>query len=205
MLVEDFVEEDDLAGDFVAAEGLEFVEGVDGDDVGGEAVGRSGGASAERGENDFLCGVGNHSGILDEGGGFGAADPVRHDDRLEADLEAKLAKFGGDIFGGGAGLGRAAGARSDIFGEVSELAVGVVVVERGSFDGGKLLQEKRREIRSGSLGCGHPRGQGRLGLWRVLRAREDGREEQKCDQSYDAVAATEKRKALVIDVGSVSE
>lgn len=41
MFVEGFVEEDDLSGDFVAAQGLKFVEGVYGDYVGGEAVGRS--------------------------------------------------------------------------------------------------------------------------------------------------------------------
>ena len=40
--VEELVEDDDLAGNFVVTEGLEFVEGVDGDDIGGETVGRSG-------------------------------------------------------------------------------------------------------------------------------------------------------------------
>ena len=42
LLVEEFVEEDDLAGDFVAAKGLEFLESVDGDYVRGQAVGRRG-------------------------------------------------------------------------------------------------------------------------------------------------------------------
>ena len=95
---------------------------------------------------------GNHAGILDQGGGFGAADPVRDGDGLEANLEAELAKFGGDVFGGGGGLERAGGAGSDVLGEVGELAVGVVVIQRGGFDGGKLLQKKRREILLVGLG-----------------------------------------------------
>jgi hypothetical protein len=48
-----------------------------------------------------LRGAGNHTRILDEGGGFGPANPVRHRDGLEADFEAELAKFGGHVFGGG--------------------------------------------------------------------------------------------------------
>src|SRR5258708_28808411 len=75
LLVEDFVEEDDLAGDLVVTKGLEFVEGVDGDDVGGEAVGGSGSAAAERGGGHLLCGVGDHSGIFDECGGLGPPNP----------------------------------------------------------------------------------------------------------------------------------
>jgi hypothetical protein len=46
LLVEDFVKQDNLAGDFVAAEGLQFLEGVDGDDVGGESLCGSRGAAA---------------------------------------------------------------------------------------------------------------------------------------------------------------
>jgi len=41
---------------------------------------------------------------------------VRNSDWLEADFKAELAKFGGDVFGGSAGLGRTGGARSDVFG-----------------------------------------------------------------------------------------
>jgi hypothetical protein len=81
---------------------------------------------------------------------------VRGGDRLKPDFEAEFAEFAGDVFGGAASLRRAAGARSDIFGEVSELAVGEVVIERGGFDGGKLLEKERREILGGSLRCGHP-------------------------------------------------
>ena len=116
MLVEELVEQDDLAGDLVPAESLELVESVDGDDVGSETVWRGGGATTERGENYLLRGVRNHARILDEGGAFGAADPVRNGDWLEADVETELAKFGGDIFGGSTGLGRTGGARSDVFG-----------------------------------------------------------------------------------------
>ena len=32
------------------------------------------------------------------------------------------------------------------FGKVGELTVGVVVIQRSSFDGGELLQKQRREI-----------------------------------------------------------
>ena len=146
MFVEEFIEEDDLAGDLVATESLKFFEGVDGDYVGGEAVGGCCRASAEGGEDNLLRGGGHHAGILDQGGGFGAANPVRDGDGLEADIEAEVAKFFGYVFGSGAGLGRPGGAGSDVLGEVSEFAVGVVVVQRGGFDGGKLLQKKRREI-----------------------------------------------------------
>jgi len=41
LLVEEFVEQDNLAGNFVVTESGEFVEGADGDDLGSEAVGRS--------------------------------------------------------------------------------------------------------------------------------------------------------------------
>jgi hypothetical protein len=71
---------------------------------------------------------------------------VRDYDLLEADFEAQLAEFGGDVFGGSRRLRRTCGASSNVFGEVSELAVGVVVIERGGFDGGKLLEEEWREI-----------------------------------------------------------
>ena len=142
MLVEELVEQDDLAGDFVPAESLELVESVDGDDVGSETVWRSGGAPTERGENDLLRGVRNHARILDEGSTFGAADPVRNRDWLEADVETELAKFGGDIFGGSTGLGRTGGARSDVLGQVGELAVGVIVIQGSGFDGGELLEKK---------------------------------------------------------------
>jgi hypothetical protein len=146
LLVEEFIEEDDLAGDLVAPESLEFFESVDRDYVGGQAVGWGCGACPERCENDLLRGGGNHAGILDQGSGFGAPDPVRHGDGLKADIEAEVAKLFGYVFGGGAGLGRPGGAWSDVLGEVCELAIAVVVTERGGFDGGKLLQEKRREI-----------------------------------------------------------
>ncbi len=40
LLIENLVEENDLAGDLVAAESLEFVEIVDHDHIGREAFGR---------------------------------------------------------------------------------------------------------------------------------------------------------------------
>ena len=57
-----------------------------------------------------------------------------------------MAKLFGYVFGRGAGLERPGGAWADVLGEVSEFAVAVVVIQRGSFNGGKLLQKKRREI-----------------------------------------------------------
>jgi hypothetical protein len=104
LLVEEFVKEDDLAGDFVVAESLEFVECVDRDYVGGEAVWRSGRASTQSSKNDLLCGAGNHSGILDECSGFGSANPVRNGDLLEADIQAEMAKLSGDVLRRGEGL-----------------------------------------------------------------------------------------------------
>jgi hypothetical protein len=86
-----------------------------------------------------LSGGWHHSRILDQGGGFGAANPVLHGDGLEADFKAEMAKLFGYVFGGRAGLGRPGGAGSDVLGEVRELAVAIVVAERGGFYGGKLL------------------------------------------------------------------
>jgi hypothetical protein len=97
LLVEEFVEEDDLAGDFVVAEGLELVECVDRDYVRREAVWRSGRASTQSSKNNLLCGARNHSGILDECCGFGSANPVRHGHLLEADIQAEMAKLSGDV------------------------------------------------------------------------------------------------------------
>ena len=177
LLVEDFIEEDDLAGDLVAAESLKFFEGVDGDYVCGEAICGCSRASAEGGEDNLLRGGGHHAGILDQGGGFGAAYPVRHGDGLEADIEAEVAKFFGYVFCSGAGLGRAGGAGSDVLGEVREFAVGVVVVQRSGFDGGKLLQKKRREILFVSLRglrLGHHLGRGGLRLGRGLSDGDGG-------------------------------
>src|SRR5258708_40240684 len=105
LLVEDFVEEDDLAGDLVVTKGLEFVEGVDGDDVGGEAVGGSGSAVTERGEGHLLWGVGNHSGIFGECGGLGAKKPGGGRGLLEADFGPPAGHVGGPIFGAPRGRG----------------------------------------------------------------------------------------------------
>jgi hypothetical protein len=151
LLVEELVEKNDLAGNFVVAEGLEFVEGVDRYHIGCEAIRGSGGAAAESSQNDLLSGSGNHARVLDEGGAFGPANPVRHHDLLEANFEAQLAKFRGYILGGSTGLGRTAGARSYVLGEVGDLAVGIIVIQRGGFDGGKLLQKERREVLQISL------------------------------------------------------
>ena len=146
MLVEHFVEQHDLAGDFAAAERLEFLESVDGDDIGGKAVRGGGGAAAQSGQHDLLRSSGNHAGILDQRSGFGSADPMWHGDRLEANLEAQLAKLGRNVFRRRMGLRRSAGSRSDIFRQVGDLSVGVVVIQRGCLYGGKLLQKQRREI-----------------------------------------------------------
>lgn len=88
-----------------------------------------------------MCGVGNHAGKLDERCGFRATDPVRDSGCLEADFEAELAKFGGNVLGGGASLWRATGARSNILGKVSQLAVGVIIIQRSRFNGGELLEK----------------------------------------------------------------
>jgi hypothetical protein len=89
---------------------------------------------------------------------------VRHRDGLKADFEAELAKFGGHVFGGGVGLRRTAGARSNVFGKVGELTVSVVVIQRSSFDGGELLQKERREVLQVGLRGLRRRRPGRDGL-----------------------------------------
>src|SRR5205807_10144059 len=136
LFVKDFVEQDNLACDFVATQSLEFFEGFDGDYFGGQAVGGSCCASTQGCQHDFLCSVGDQPRIIDEGGGLGSADPVGDGDLLQADFEAELAKFCGNVFGGGAGLERTGGARSDVLGEVDDLAVDDDVLARDGFEGG---------------------------------------------------------------------
>ena len=130
-LVEFFVEENDAAGNFFTAEGVEFGEIVDDDNFGGEAFGRSGGAVSESGEDDFLRGAGSHAGESGELGVFFAADPMRDHDFLKFYVEAEFFQFTGNILDGLLGLRRAGDARADIFGEVSDLTPGVVAGESG--------------------------------------------------------------------------
>jgi hypothetical protein len=167
---------------------MKFVKGVEGNYVGCDVVVRNEAATTESCENNFLGRAGNHAGILGEGGSFGSANPVRHGDFLETHFQAEPAQFRGDVFGGSAGLGRAAGARSDILGQVRELAVGIFVIERGGFNGGKLLQEQWRKVLAvllGHLGGSRPRRHGFLR--RVLRT-GCGRKERKRDQNGDKAA-----------------
>jgi hypothetical protein len=60
--------------------------------------------------------------------------------RLQADVEAEFAEFFGYILSCGGRLRRSGGTRANIFREVSQLAVSVVVIERRSLDRRKLLQ-----------------------------------------------------------------
>ena len=71
---------------------------------------------------------------------------------------------------GGFGLQRSGGARADVLGQVRELAVGVVVGQRGRLDGGEFLEQLRREVILLRLRCGRGRRErnGRV-LW--LRSR----------------------------------
>ena len=101
---------------------------------------------------------------------------MRDGDLLQGDFEAQLAQFGGHVFGGGASLRRAGEARSDVFGEVGELAVGVVVVERGGLYRRELLEKQWRKIvlrGLGSLRGSHKRWDGLRLRRRILSA--DGR------------------------------
>ena len=139
MFVEGLVEEHNLARDFGRAQRLQFIEIVDRDDLGGEAVRGSGSASAQGRQHDLLGGSGNHLGVFDQFRGLCSANPVGNGDRLETDFQAQLAKFAGDVLRGGGGLGRTGSAGSDICREVRQFTVGVVVVERSGFDGGELL------------------------------------------------------------------
>ena len=104
LLVEELVEEHDFSGNFAATERLEFLERVDRDYIGRKAVSGGGGAAAKSGQNDLLRSSGNHAGILDERGGLRPADPMRHDNRLEANFEPQLSKFRSHVLGRSAGL-----------------------------------------------------------------------------------------------------
>src|ERR1035438_6728558 len=116
LLVENFIEEDDFSGDLVVAEGFQFVEVVDDDHVGSDAVGRRGSASAESGENHLLRGACGLACVFGELGGFSAANPVRNFDFLQVDIQTKRAQFGGNVIDGGFGLQRSGGARANVFG-----------------------------------------------------------------------------------------
>src|ERR1700691_2089636 len=92
---------------------------------------------------------------------------MRDGGRVQANFEAQLPKCGGDILGGDVSLQRTAGTRSNVFGEMGELAVGVVVIESGGFDGGKLLQENWREVLLVVLAVWLRSHHCRSGLWRL--------------------------------------
>src|SRR5579864_55511 len=59
LLVVNFVEQDDLAGDLFATQRFQLVEVIHDDDICSETISGRGCASAQRGENDFLRGAGN--------------------------------------------------------------------------------------------------------------------------------------------------
>src|SRR5580704_6921263 len=65
-LVEGNVEENDLARNFLAAKGGEFVEAVDDDEIRGDAFGGSRRTAAGGGEHDALRGLWRPSGISDQ-------------------------------------------------------------------------------------------------------------------------------------------
>ena len=125
------VEEDNLAGNFFAAESGEFVEAVDYDNVSCNAFGRSRGTAADGGENDALRCFRHLAGIFDELGFFLTANPVGDLRRLQVNIEAEFAHLGGDIFGSGLRLRRSGRARADVLGQVLELMPGVVAGESG--------------------------------------------------------------------------
>src|SRR5215472_12654280 len=78
LLVEELVEQDDLARDFIATECPEFVESIHHDHFGAEAVNGCRCASAKGGENDFLNGTADLPNVFGEFGGLSAPDPVRN-------------------------------------------------------------------------------------------------------------------------------
>ena len=74
------------------------------------------------------------SGILDEFRGLRSAYPVRNFDFLKLDFKSQLAQFAGYIFDGSVSLQRAADSRSDVFRQMRDLAISVIVGERCLFD-----------------------------------------------------------------------
>jgi hypothetical protein len=67
-------------------------------------------------------------------------------DFLEMDIETELAQLGSDVIHGGLCLQRSAGARANVFGQMSDLPVGVVVRQRGRPNRREFLQQQRREV-----------------------------------------------------------
>src|SRR5580704_826994 len=201
LLVENCIEEHDLAGNFIAAERGEFFKSADCDDLGGDAIRRCRGASAESGQDNLLRCPRNHAGILNQGCGFGTANPVRHGDWLKSDVEAELTKFVGNILRGPTGLNGSAGTGSDILGKVCELPVGVIVVQGRGFDRRELLEEQWREVLllglSGLL-RGHKgaRRLGRLLLCLGGSERSERQKEDRCEKCAETSGHTS---------GSVSE
>src|SRR5207248_2632043 len=78
--------------------------------------------------------------------GFSATNPVRHFDFFELYLQPKLTELAGDIIDGRFGLSGTSRPGADFFGKVRQLAVGVIVVQSGGFDGGQLIEQLRRKV-----------------------------------------------------------
>ena len=95
LLVEDFVEENDFAGDIFAAQGLQFVEIVDDDHIRGDAVRQAWRYFRPRqSEQLSACVPADLPGVFGELGGFRATNPVRNFDFFQLHIEPELAEFG---------------------------------------------------------------------------------------------------------------
>ena len=132
--------------------------------------------SAQRGQHNFLCASRGLSRILHQFGGFGPAYPVSSLHRLQAHLQAQLAHFASNILDGGLGLRRSYRARPDIFSQMRDLPVGVVVTQRSVADGRKFLLQSRRQGRLGRSLWPFVAGIG-TGPW-FLRLRRSGHQDR---------------------------
>ena len=175
-LVERNVEEDNFAGNFLAAESGELVEVVDDNDLRGEAFGGSRRAAADGGENDALGCLRHLAGIFDELGFFLAANPVGDLRGLQVNLEAEFAHLGGDVFGGSLRLRRTGGARADVLGQVRELMPGVVAGESGVPHRLQLIAQFFGKSRCGRSGL-------RFGQWRLAPRGKAGGEQESGERS----------------------
>ena len=131
LLVERVIEEQNFAFHSIGRKGVELLPIADDDNLGGQTLRRCGHTAAESRQDDLLRGSGCLSGPGDELSLLFTANPVRNGGFLECDFGAQSPHLAGDVVHRLLGLGRAAEARADVVGEMSELVQRVGIAHGG--------------------------------------------------------------------------
>ena len=123
----------------------------------------------QRGQNNFLGGSRSLACVLNQLRAFRPANPVRHFHFLKMNVQPQLSQLRRNIFHRSLSLGRAAGARSDVLGQMGKLPVRIIIRQGGGLDRRYFFQQLRGKV---VLLCRRRlrrrRPRGRLGLLLVL-------------------------------------